>query len=101
MQPYISPEIWMKGSHSERFRHSKAVNAVWVCVPEDDTGFGRMLRIRRSNIQILGDLGKKVNFAVIGAGKKLEQVSESSGDCKLGFTNWCIATAWTLILIFS
>jgi hypothetical protein len=34
-----------------------------------------MLRIRRSNIQILGELGKRVNFAVIGAGKTLEQLS--------------------------
>jgi hypothetical protein len=38
-----------------------------------------MLRIRRSNIQILGDLGKKMYFAVIGVGKTLEQVSESRG----------------------
>jgi hypothetical protein len=35
-----------------------------------------MPRIRRSNIQILGELGKKVNFAAIAAGKTLEQLSE-------------------------
>ena len=48
-------------------------------VQQDGAGFVRMLRIRRSNIQILGDLRKKVNFAVIGASKTLEQVSETSG----------------------
>ncbi len=38
-----------------------------------------MLRIWRSNFQILGELGKRVNIAVIGAGKTLEQLS----DCTL------------------
>ena len=35
-----------------------------------------MLRIRRSSFQILGELGMKVNFAVIGAGNMLAQLSE-------------------------
>jgi hypothetical protein len=51
----------------------------WDLVGQDGPGFVRMFRIRRSNIQIFGDLGKKVNFAVIGVGKTLDQVSESSG----------------------
>jgi hypothetical protein len=38
-------------------------------MPEDVAGFGRMLRIRRSSFQVLGELGKKVNFVVIGAGR--------------------------------
>ena len=46
-------------------------------MPGDGAGFGRILGIRRNNIQIRGALGKKVNFAVIGAGKTLGQLSES------------------------
>jgi len=49
---------------------------VWDFVPEDGAGFGRLLRIRRSNIQILDELGKEVNFTAIGVGKTLEQVRE-------------------------
>jgi hypothetical protein len=52
---------------------------LWSFVPEDGAGFGRMLRIRRSNIQILGELGKKVIFEVMGAGKTLGQL----GECML------------------
>lgn len=56
----------------------KRPGQAWDFVPEDGAGFGRMLRIRRSKIQIFGDLGNKVNLAVIGVSKTLGQVSESS-----------------------